>query len=444
MMTLCTYPILPWIDCSNDSVVGFEGNVVRRAVIGLGRREGIDFIMRCMSTKSMVFDALKMCDTVDRCDAAFGDISSDITAGLMYNLTYSTPYQCTSLAAMTTSVADTEPWAIFKPFTWQLWVLLLSIPFVYGFLLSSIDVFIHRKYNDLSHGLCKPSTISEFVFDHASLMLSQGDRHEILRTHRKMYKDRFLTMLRMAIQIVFLTFAFMCFVISSTYTAELTTNLIQRTPRLRYTSIDELLFEGNPIVPEERIEYFRSRWSVDPLTYRYENTASYRNAMTFLLNGSIDGIIGNRVTLQWLQNTDTDCTVSVIPSSDTAYYGLVVAWSKCASREVIQGMNIRINEMEMDGTIEQLAKTSLRALSMTGSMNERKCVSTTTTIGINNVSGVFVIMACGILVPISLFSIKYMIDFARYILHQNRTVIFGIESKSTKSTNTMDSHDESP
>jgi len=343
---------------------------------------------------------------------------------------------------MTTSESNTNIWSIFTPFSWQLWVLLISLPFIYGLMMTCLDFFIHRVFRDTKHSLCKPSTLPEFVFDHASMMLGQGDRHEILRSHRRMYKERFLCLVRLTIQIMFLTFAFMCFVISSTYTAELTTILLKKTPRLKYTSFERLLLEGTTLVPRDRLRYFRSRWSVNPTSYVYENTDSYLNAMAFLRNETVDGIIGNRATLQWIQEMNMDCSVSIVPSSDIAYYGPVIAWSPCVSQVVINDMNARIVDMEMDGTIEQIAESSLRGLSISGNIMERQCVTRTSTIGIRNVGGVFVIMACGTAVPICFIVSKYILDLIKHILTRYQGALFGIGMKNTKSVKSMDSYEQ--
>lgn len=442
VLVLCTYPILPWVQCSGDTIIGFDGNLIRTAASGLRWREGVDYIIRCVASKTDAFRLLRGCGREDHCDAVFGDIAPDTSRTYLNNVTYSSPYQCTSLAAMTTSESDTNIWSIFTPFSWQLWVLLISLPFIYGLMMTCLDFFIHRVFRDTKHSLCKPSTLPEFVFDHASMMLGQGDRHEILRSHRRMYKERFLCLVRLTIQIMFLTFAFMCFVISSTYTAELTTILLKKTPRLKYTSFERLLLEGTTLVPRDRLRYFRSRWSVNPTSYVYENTDSYLNAMAFLRNETVDGIIGNRATLQWIQEMNTDCSVSIVPSSDIAYYGPVIAWSPCVSQVVINDMNARIVDMEMDGTIEQIAESSLRGLSISGNILERQCVTRTSTIGIRNVGGVFVIMACGTAVPICFIVSKYILDLIKHILTRYQGALFGIGMKNTKSVKSMDSYEQ--
>jgi hypothetical protein len=283
----------------------------------------------------------------------------------------------------------------------------------------------------------KPTTLSGLVFDHASMMLSQGGNYEILNQYRGIRKSRFLIMVRMAIKFLFLTFAFACFVISSTYTAELTNILIQRKPRLKYTSIEDILLgDGKIIIPDERQQYFRYRWNIDPETRIFENTDSYKDAVEMLMNGSFDGFVGNRVTLQWLQNMNGDnCMVSLIPSSDINYYGPVIAWSTCMPKVVIQDVNRRIVEMEMDGEIERIAETSLREFTLSGYQDERPCVTSTTTIGLNNVGGVFVILGCGVFLPVCLFIVKYIMVIVQYF---RPIVFFEIE----ESSNSTDSNDD--
>jgi len=445
VLTFCTYPVFPWVSCSDASIIGYDSSVIRTAASGLRWREGVDYILRCLETKTETIESLFLpCGDVSHCDAVFGDIVPDIDRSYYKNITYSQPYQCTSLAGMTKSAPDTNIWGIFTPFTWQLWVLLISLPFMYGVIMTCLDFFIHRAFKDTKHSLCKPSTFPEFVFDHASVMLGQGDRHEILRSHRRMYRDRFLCILRMSIQIMFLAFAFLCFVISSTYTAELTNILIKREPRLEYTSFESLLFDGRTVVPSDRLEYFRTRWNVEPESLTFENSSTYIDAMHGLQDGTYDGIIANRASLQFLQNMDPDCSVSIVPKSDVAYYGPVIAWSPCVGQRSIDDMNTRIFELELDGTLEQISSSTLRDLMTSGSTNERVCVSRTTTIGIRNVAGVFVILASATGIPASCIVLKFIMDIVRRFLKKHRDFLCGTQPiRKNKSGKSMDSY-ESP
>ena len=440
--TFCTYPIAPWVSCSDGSIIGYDSSVIRVAVSGLRWREGIEYVLRCIDTKARALALLYgTCSNEDHCDAVFGDIVPDIDKIYFKNITYSYPYQCTSLAAMSKSTPDTSIWGIFTPFSWQLWVLIASLPFIYGILMTCLDFFIHRVFKDTKQRFCKPSTLPEFIFDHAAMLLGQGDRHEILRTHRRMYRDRFLCILRLSIQGMFLAFAFFCFVISSTYTAELTNILLKRTPRLEYSTFESVLFGANTLVPDSRVEYFRTRWNVEPRTYSFDNTMSYVDAMHLLQNGSVDAIVGNRVTLEWLQNMDPECTISVIPSSDVAYYGPVIAWSPCVKKPFIDEMNVRIAELELDGTLEQLSESSLRGALVTGKPQERVCVSRTTTIGISNVAGIFIIMASATGLPICFILLKYILNLIHAGIRKYKGFFCGPHIPKSKSHKSMDSYE---
>jgi len=445
VLSLCTYPVFPWVSCSDLSIIGYDSSVIRQAASGLRWREGVDYVIRCLETKNDVLSSLFLpCGDPTHCDAAFGDIVPDIDRSYYRNITYSQPYQCTSLAAMTTSTSDTNIWSIFTPFSWQLWVLLISLPFMYGVIMTCLDFFIHRVFKDTKHSLCKPSTLPEFVFDHASVMLGQGDRHELLRSHRRMYRDRFLCVLRMTIQIMFLAFAFLCFVISSTYTAELTNILIKREPRLSYTTFESLLFDGRTIVPRSRLEYFRTRWNVEPESITFENSTTYMDAMRGLQNGTYDGIIANRDSLQFLENMDSDCSVSIVPKSDVAYYGPVIAWSPCVRQPIVKDMDSRILELEMDGTLEQISSSTLRDIMSFRGTSERTCVSRTTTIGIRNVAGVFVILAAATSVPVCFIVSKYIVGMMIRFFKKHRDFVCGVAPiRKNKSVKSMDSY-ESP
>jgi hypothetical protein len=442
VLRFCTYPVAPWVSCSANTVIGYDSSVIRVAVSGLRLREGIDYILQCVDTMSHALSLLdRSCTTEERCDAVFGDIVPDMEQTYFKNITYSYPYQCTSLAAMSKSTSDTYMWGIFTPFSWQLWVLIACLPFIYGLIMTSLDFFIHRVFKDTKQRFCKPSTLPEFIFDHAAMLLGQGDRHEILRTHRRMYRDKFLCILRLSIQGMFLAFAFFCFVISSTYTAELTNILLKSTPRLEYSTFESIIFGANTLVPETRLEYFRTRWNIDPQPYSYENTTSYIDAMHLLQDGVVDGIVGNRATIEWLQNMDPDCTVSVVPSSDVAYYGPVIAWSQCVKSAVIDEMNIRIAELELDGTLEQLEKSSLRGLAVTGQTIERSCVSRTTKIGISSASGLFIIMASATGLPVCCILVKYLINIIGMSIKKYKDVFCGPFVPESKSVRSMDSYE---
>jgi hypothetical protein len=163
--------------------------------------------------------------------------------------------------------------------------------------------------------------------------------------------------------------------------------------------------------------------------------------MHLLQNGSVDAIVGNRVTLEWLQNMDPECTISVIPSSDVAYYGPVIAWSPCVKKPFIDEMNVRIAELELDGTLEQLSESSLRGALVTGKPQERVCVSRTTTIGISNVAGIFIIMASATGLPICFILLKYILNLIHTGIRKYKGFFCGPHIPKSKSHKSMDSYE---
>lgn len=274
-----------------------------------------------------------------------------------------------------------------------------------------IDWIIHKSFDE-KRRLCNPAKFVEFVFDHSAMMMGQGDRHEILRTHKRMYRSRFLCLLRLSIQFMFLCFAFLCFVMSSLYTAELTNLLIKREPKIVHKSFSDMIEQRDDVlVPSSRIQYFQNRWNVNLMPYSYENTTYYQRALELLLDGDVSGIVGNRATLLWLQKQDTKCTVSAIPESDIGYYGPVIAWSACVNPGVIDDVNLRIVDMEMDGTLEDVASSVIRDLSISGEPALRECVTQTTTIGVPNVSLVFIILGASMCLPFLLVVCRYVYIF---------------------------------
>ena len=406
VLRLCTYPLIPWVDCTNNGYLGFDPNIIRIAFSGLRFRENVNYVIRCLDTKTEAIQALTNCSSILGCDAVFGDIVPDIDFAIENNVTYSYPYQCTSMVALVRSTSK-RIGGIFSPFTWQLWLVLVSLPVVIGLVLTFLDWIIHKSFGE-DRNLCSPSKFTEFVFDHSAMMLGQGDRHEIIRSHKKMYRSKFLCALRITIQLSFLTFAFLCFVMSSLYTAELTNLLIKRAPSIEYPTFDSLLETNNVLIPVSRTNYFQNRWNVNLSPYIFNNTESYTTAVSMLRNGTVNGIIGNRATLQWIQKLDTQCTVSIVPGSDVGYYGPVIAWSPCVTEDVKVAMNERIAELELDGTLEQVASTVIRDLSISGEPRERTCVSKTTTIGFSEVYLVFIILASGMSLPFTVIMWRFI------------------------------------
>jgi len=162
-----------------------------------------------------------------------------------------------------------------------------------------------------------------------------------------------------------------------------------------------------------------------------------------LQNGTYDGIIANRASLKFLENMDQDCSVSIIPKSDIAYYGPVIAWSPCVRQLVVRDMDSRILDLEMDGTLEQISLFTLRDMMMSHDVEERVCVSRTTTIGIRNVAGVFLILVVATGVPVCFIVSKYTVDMISRFFRKNRAFFYDTTIRKNKSGKSMDSY-ESP
>ena len=204
-MRVCTYDIEPFTGC--DTAAQWFGDEYT-----------------CLSNRSAVLDAVRRCD----CDAGLGlfDSTDNVSiVGYVYGTTF--------VAVEKRVDKDGElMWTIFSPFTPGLWLLVLATPGTFAVFMTLFSWAISRyKQKTFSLGV-----LPQFIFQNTLSLLN--DYTDVQYRLDWKGKKPYMSLLKVSLQTMMVAYAFLCLVVTSLYTAQLTNILLmEQSSSMREQSV---------------------------------------------------------------------------------------------------------------------------------------------------------------------------------------------------------------
>jgi ABC-type amino acid transport substrate-binding protein len=362
--TVCTVDNEPFVDCSSGIASGYDVEVFRSIGFALGWIENVQYTFTCLPSFNDVLNGLKSCD----CDAAIGSITPTPSRVTIDGFKFSIPYLCSSLAVLTREEVTADPWSFFKPFSLGVWMLVLFTPVAFGTFMTVLASIASRG----GYGTGTTDT-AEIGIDWAKrLPVSIVETYNAILGSANTGADELIlpgTTDRYAYQVLlrtlFMVYLFFALVISALYTANLASLAIQRKLDPVVTDVNSIVAKPglkiltNPIY----VQPLRSRYNIDAIPWTwFQNTTSAIEAADGVRNGTYDALISDRGILAWLSRQSETCEVTLVPKSDIVYFGTSIAFSPCVNQSIVDSVNYRILEIQSNGELERVARTSLSIL----------------------------------------------------------------------------------
>jgi len=323
-------------------------------------------------------------------------------------------------------------WELFKPFTVGLWMLVIFTPLALAAFMTFFSWAISRyKKTTFSMGV-----FPQYMFQNALAFLNDYTSVQYMDWQGP---SAYMLVLKFLLQSMLVAYAFLCLIVTSVYTAELT-NIILRSSLRQETETFESIVKGTTTlsVPFELQQYFRTRYNVETFPWVPDATQNFTDQLDNLRAGAIDGIVTTGETALWaIKNKNPGCLLSVNPTAYAPIVGQVILYSPCVSLSDVISRDRLIVEFTQRGIFEFVAESILGDFDISSTF--AGCVSPPSAISIYDVAGGWVILAVGIAGPFLFALSRYL-----YFLVKKCIAVYGsffvVGSSSASETHTEHDH----
>ena len=400
-MTYCTYDTQPYTTCNdleNGDPFGL-GVSIATTLETLSDSRGATFDFRCYPTRSDVLGAL----ATGECDAAIGEFTEAFatTIGQTGNaLSY--PYHPTAYGIITLQRTRSPTiWGIFKPFTLGLWTLVLFTPLALAVMMTFFSWAISRyKRSKFSVGI-----LPQYMFQNALAFVNEYTNVEYMDWNGR---SSYMLILKFFLQTMLVSYAFLCLVVVSVYTAQLT-NLILAQEILQDSETFMSVVKHTPrlVVPNELNQYFQVRYNLYPETWVQSNTSAFLTQLERLYDGEIDGVVNLIEPILWAIATKNDeCVFEYNSNALQLSSGLAFVWSGVLDPNITRSRDRAIEEYVTRGIFETRADRFLGDFIVT--TPSKRCVTRTSAITVYDVAGAWVILAVCVGTPLVFTMSRYV------------------------------------
>lgn len=431
-MTYCTFDTRPFVTCPEDGgIYGLGISVANTIELYQGNEMSGEYEPVCLSSRKELLDKLEACE----CDAAVGDFSYHLFPELRgTGIQLSTPYHPTTyLVVQRNNPRESSSiWNLFKPFTTGLWLLVIFTPLALAVFMTFFTWAISRyKKTKFSLGV-----FPQYMFQNALAFLNDYTSVQYMDWQGP---SSYMIILKFLLQSMLVAYAFLCLIVTSVYTAELT-NIILRSSLRQETETFESIVKGTTTlsVPIEMQQYFRTRYNVDTFPWLPDSTQNLTDQLEHLRTGVIDGIVTTGETALWaLKNQNPECRLSVNPNAYKLNSGHVILYSPCVSAQDILVRDRVIIEYTQRGIFEFVSQSILGDFDVSSTLEG--CVGPQSVISIYDVAGGWVILAVGVAAPFLFALSRYL-----YFLVKKCIAVYGsffvVGSSSASETHTEHDH----
>ena len=412
-MTYCTFDTRPFVTCpENGSIYGLGISVANTIEVSQGNELSGEYEPVCLSSRKELLEKLEACE----CDAAVGDFSYHLFPELRdTGIQLSTPYHPTSYLVVQRNIPNDSSsiWKLFKPFTASLWLLVIFTPLALAVFMTFFSWAI-SSYKKTKFSL---GVFPQYMFQNALAFLNDYTSVQYMDWQGP---SSYMLFLKFLLQSMLVAYAFLCMIVTSVYTAQLT-NIILRTSLRQETETFESIVKGTTTlsVPIEMQKYFRTRYNVETIPWVPDSTQNFTDQLEYLRTGAIDGIVTTSETALWaIKNQNPECRLSVNPNAYTLNSGHVILYSPCVSVQDILVRDRVISDYTQRGVFEFVSQSILGDFDVSSTLEG--CVGPQSAISIYDVAGGWVILAVGVAAPFLFALSRYL-----YFLVKKFIAVYG-------------------
>jgi len=393
----CSYDTQPYISCSHvGTAYGLGPTVASTLESYLG--DGFDRVI-CLENRDVVFEKLASCE----CDVGIGDFT-DATFGLVEDVGVkpSEPYHPSAFGIIQRQVPTTGTiWGIFQPFTAGLWTLIAITPFFLALFMTFFSWAI-SKYKGT---LFKFSVLPQYTLQNTMSFLNEPSHVEYMDWDGK---SPFMLSLKFCLQSMLVSYAFLCLVVTSVYTAQLTENILKREIFQEQITFSDLVKQlPNLVVPSALETYFLTRYSRVTQTWVHNSTDSLLEQLDRMRNMEIDGIVAPIGSALWSVNTqNSDCSLNVNPNAYQLTPGQIFLYGACVTDEEVLLRNEIILGLGRRGVLESQAELKLGDYFVGN--RPKPCIIQDSVVNIHEVAGGWLILSVAIALPLVFTVARYM------------------------------------
>lgn len=363
-------------------------------------------------------DALKNCD----CDVGIGGFTVETLALLEgTNVSLSYPYQPTAYAVIrTTDQTRDTIWGLFRPFTPGLWILVIFTPFMLAVFMTFF-AWIISKYKKTSFSF---SVLPQYSFQNTLSFLNDYTRVEYLDWDGNM---PYMFGLKCLLQNMLVAFAFLCLIVTSVYTAQLTNIIISSAMLSESLTFEEVVRSTEKLViPNELSPYFETRFNSRYEQWVSNSTPDFLDQVERVRSGEIDGLVAMVGPSLWaLETNNRDCTLTVNGNSYKLVTGHAFLYSTCVKPDFINRRDTIIRDVTQRGVTDSILGSILGNYFV--SKKPLKCTGKSSSINIHDLAGGWVILAGAVALPFLLSVTRYLY----YLLIKWISAYGGVFSLST-------------
>ena len=417
-LTHCVFDTRPHVSCGKDAIYGLGpivANTIETSVSNTYPN------MTCLEDRSMVLDMLATC----QCDVGIGDFQDaiyDLVKATSIRTSY--PYHPSAYGVIKRQQPWTSTmWGIFLPFTPGLWALVIITPAALAIFMTYFSWVISKYKNSrFSLGL-----LPQYTLQNSMSFLNEPTQVEYMDWHGK---SGFMLTLKFCLQTMLVSYAFLCLVITSVYTAQLTNILLRREMLQEQSTFSEAVKQTQSLViPAELKTFFQTQYNREASLWYQNSTEEMVVQLDRLRQGEIDGLVTPVEAGLWaIQTQNDDCALNMNPNAYHLTTGQVFLYSPCVDQEEIATRDRIILNLAIRGVLASQADLALGSYS-TGSRPVR-CVNRGSEVTIRDVAGAWIIVAAAVLLPL-LFTVG---RYSYYLLKKCINTYGGVFNINTPET----------
>lgn len=399
-------PETPWTEWS-----GYEVEVFKRVatIIGIQPEQ---MTWKCMAWTHMLNELQN--NTV--CDIAAAGIPVT-TESLKMGLQFSVPTFTNGLAiAVSSSYQEASMWAFTAAFSWGVWVAIIGTSMLVGLVVFGIDaiemgVRKNKEENTIEVGegsMKKP--FSSYIWE-SMVRPTQARDQEALSV---------------AANVVIFFFAFQCLVLVTIYTANTTANITATRLKTQINGLEDL--PGKRVGTWEDYTTELTRYGIVASAYPWDTTEDEDAMFNAIEGGVIQALVLDASLLYY--RAANSCDLAVVGTQFAEFNQALVLPSN-GSSELMDAINQAISSLREDGSLDEFKS---QFVTPPEASCKRQGSGAGTKITFAQVSGLWVLLACGVCIGLFLVVIhklhkryteRHIVNVGRHLSRQLTRAVTG-------------------
>jgi ionotropic glutamate receptor len=272
-------------------------------------------------------------------------------------------------------------WGFLEPFGTGLWLMLLALPFGSAVLVCGIEKLENkRRQKNINLEKCEDINPGHYLWITSQLLFGICNVDD-KKLHSWITRYWLLSVL------------FSLVIITSVFTAVLTTFLLSKEIRLPVTGVHQLLTERvGTTRSSNHLEYLRNIEG-----FRYVSEISLEEAASAVSSGRIKAFVGSRLSLQYIADVNGDCSIYV-PNTNFDLRRERLSFPIQKGSSLLEPINRRIQEMWDTSALAQL---NYRHFDWSSHCDKVHRIEGVDTIELEEIAGIFLVVVVAAFISIA-------------------------------------------